>query len=142
MGWEDLAPHCGLSMGPDGMATAAEGSGLPPWSLKGGFAGEGSTLGARSLALRSQLPGVIWGRLSQDLGWSVVTASLLLASGFPRVFLGTSFLRTPCRAPWNPFHKHLWKHSTPGTKFSRIKPLAELILTTAQTLERGTWAGA
>ena len=92
VGWEDLAPHCGLSMGPDGMATAAEGSGLPPWSLKGGFAGEGSTLGARSLALRSQLPGVIWGRLSQDLGWSVVTASLLLASGFPRVFLGASFL--------------------------------------------------
>lgn len=88
MGWEGLAPHCSLSMGLDGMATAAKGSGLPPWSLKGGFAGEGSTLGARSLALRSQLPGVIWGRLSQGLGWSVVTASLLLASGFPRVLLG------------------------------------------------------
>lgn len=65
----------------------------------------------------------------------------LLASGFPRVLLG-NFLRTPCCAPQNPFHKHLWKHSTPGTKLSGIKPLAELIPTTAQTLERGVWAEA
>ena len=34
MGWKDLAPHCGLSMGLDRKATAAEGNGLPPWSLK------------------------------------------------------------------------------------------------------------
>ena len=48
----------------------------PPALEPQGFAGEGSTRGVRGLALRSQLRGVIWGRLSQGLGWSVGRASL------------------------------------------------------------------
>lgn len=138
MGWQDLAPHCGLSKGLDGKATAARGSGLPPWSLKEVLLVK-VRLGGGGERFGSEKP-ASWGDLGMPIPGPGVehgnSQSGLLASGFHKGSWGTSFLRTSRRASQNPFHEHHWNQALWD------KALAELIRTTTQSLERGVWTGA
>lgn len=117
----------GPSTGPAGKAT------WPPCpGASERVAGEGLTLG-----LSSRLPGDLETPVMQARGgtWGA-DAPQKQPSGLPQALLGPHFRGYFAMPPRTAFTNTPWKHSTPATKLSGRKPLAELRLITAQTVER------